>query len=239
MNTSLHWPPPYTLRRSKRARHISMKVSEDRGLELVVPYFVSQHEALVFLQDNKHWLEKHADKIIAHRRIVNQQQYVLPNAIQLLFAGEDWTVNYIKSDAPVTLRQNHSVLLFTGSVVDFRDCIPSFKRWLKRRAKVQLTRLIQQLSHHTGLSYSRLSFREQKTVWGTCSEDKDISLNCKLLFLPYPLVRYVLLHELCHTVHLNHSKQFWQLVANYESNYKSLAKSLKDANQFIPGWYAT
>ena len=63
-----------------------------------------------------------------------------------------------------------------------------------------------------------------------------ICLNYKLLFLPPQITRYVLIHELCHTVHMNHSKEFWQLVKKNDPLYKQWDHDLKNANQYIPQW---
>ena len=58
----------------------------------------------------------------------------------------------------------------------------------------------------------------------------------KLMFLPYHLVRYVIIHELCHTVHLNHSLKYWQLVKQVEPDFQLLEKELGEASRFVPDW---
>ncbi|MGC1525969.1 MAG: M48 family metallopeptidase, partial [Phormidesmis sp.] len=65
------------------------------------------------------------------------------------------------------------------------------------------------------------------------------SLNFKLLFLPRPLVHYVLVHELCHTVHMNHSKHFWALVAKKQPDYQWRRDALKKAWRYVPRWVET
>jgi hypothetical protein len=69
----------------------------------------------------------------------------------------------------------------------------------------------------------------QKTRWASCSRHRTVSLNMKLLFLPPELVRYVFVHELCHTVHMNHSREFWRFLAVKEPRYKELDKQLRTA----------
>ncbi len=71
---------------------------------------------------------------------------------------------------------------------------------------------VQHLSDLHGFTYGKLSFRNQKTRWGSCSFHNNISLNIQLMRLPLHLIDYVIIHELCHTVHKNHSAKFWQLV---------------------------
>jgi predicted metal-dependent hydrolase len=109
-------------------------------------------------------------------------------------------------------------------------------RWLKRYAKTVLVPWLAQVAQDCQLSYDRVQIRDQKTRWASCSSYQTIGLNYHLLFLPPTLVRYVLIHELCHTRELNHSPQFWSLVEQYEPNYRQCNESLKRAWRSLPGW---
>jgi predicted metal-dependent hydrolase len=99
-----------------------------------------------------------------------------------------------------------------------------------------LTALVKDNQPRTRTTFATASIRGQKTRWGSCSSRQTISVNCKLLFLPSELVRYVLIHELCHTVHLNHSAAFWALVAQKEPDYQQLDAGLRDARYHVPLW---
>ena len=87
--------------------------------------------------------------------------------------------------------------------------------------------MLEQLAEEHGFHYNGLSIRAQKTRWGSCSSKKNINLNCKLLFMPVEVVNCVMIHELCHTIEMNHSSRFWDLVADCDPNYKENRKSLK------------
>jgi len=78
--------------------------------------------------------------------------------------------------------------------------------------------------------------RSQRSRWGSCSRRRAISLNQKLLFVPPPLVRYVFLHELCHTVHFDHSPAFWAFLAQREPRWKALDEELDMAWRYVPLW---
>jgi predicted metal-dependent hydrolase len=82
------------------------------------------------------------------------------------------------------------------------------------------------VSIQTSLPYNRVSIRGQKTRWGSCSSDKNINLNYKLLFLEPEFVKYIIIHELCHTIHLNHSREFWQLVGDFYPDYRDIRKQI-------------
>jgi len=74
---------------------------------------------------------------------------------------------------------------------------------------------------------SRVTFRRAKTRWGSCSSTNNISLNIGLIMLPYNLIDYVIVHELAHIKHKNHSKEFWKLVEQFYPNYKLAKEELK------------
>ncbi len=98
---------------------------------------------------------------------------------------------------------------------------------LKARAKVYLPSRLAYLSKKHGLEYRKLSLRNQKTLWGSCSAKNNISLNIKLMDLPDHLIDYVILHELTHTVQKNHGPAFWRTLEQYSPGARTLAKELR------------
>ena len=113
---------------------------------------------------------------------------------------------------------------------------PLLSKWLARRAKSTLQSWLDEVSATTGLRYEKLCVRAQKTRWGSCSHRKHINLNRALMFLPEELVRYLMIHELSHTVHLNHSRAFWSLVARWAPHYQRYEKQLNQYSAQIPLW---
>ena len=97
----------------------------------------------------------------------------------------------------------------------------------KELAREILNKRLDYLCEKYNFSYSKLSIRNQKTRWGSCSSKNNISLNAKLIQLPKQLIDYVILHELVHTNIKNHSKEFWDTLDLYVSNSKSIGKKLK------------
>ena len=78
-----------------------------------------------------------------------------------------------------------------------------------------------------GFDCGRIAIKQHKTKWGSCSKKKNSNFNYKLFFVPEPLMDYVVMHELCHTKHLNHSPAFWRLVESIYPKYKIARKQLK------------
>ena len=85
-------------------------------------------------------------------------------------------------------------------------------------------RTAKELIYETGIKPNKIRIREIKYAWGSCSSNKNITINLKLMAYSKEVIRYVILHELCHIKHMNHSKKFWELVENYMPNYKEVKK---------------
>lgn len=115
------------------------------------------------------------------------------------------------------------VHVYPNSVRGVEELIKKYK---ERESKRYLLARVRKLSIETGLEARRISFRYQKTRWGSCSSEKDLSLNVRLFDLHPSLIDYVILHELAHTQELNHSRNFWNIVARHCPNFRLLQKQL-------------
>jgi predicted metal-dependent hydrolase len=109
-----------------------------------------------------------------------------------------------------------------------------YRQVLMQEAQKWLTPWFYQLSRDCNLPFLKLSYGQQRTLWGSCSSDQRIRLNVKLLYLPPRLVRYIMIHELCHTRYMNHQPDFWNLVAQHIPDYRELRRQLRRADQYIP-----
>lgn len=109
---------------------------------------------------------------------------------------------------------------------------PSKKNYLKdkERARILLKDKIEYWNNFYGFSFNKLSVRNQKTRWGSCSSKKNLSFNYKIIFLSPELQDYLVIHELCHLKYMNHSKDFWCLVEKAVPNYKECSKKLRKVN---------
>jgi predicted metal-dependent hydrolase len=110
------------------------------------------------------------------------------------------------------------------------------KGWLRVRVREELFPIVEQLATRHRLALGGLLVKSQRTRWARCSAKRNLSLNTKLLFLSPDLVHYALTHELCYTVYMNHSADFWRLVASYEPRYRALDEALREAWKNVPRW---
>jgi predicted metal-dependent hydrolase len=96
------------------------------------------------------------------------------------------------------------------------------------KAAVVLKQKTEYYARIIGVDYGRITIRHQKTRWGSCSSKGNINYNCMLMLVPDELQDYVVVHELCHRIHMNHSPEFWAEVAKVLPDYKQRRKRLKE-----------
>lgn len=231
----IDWPPAYTVRRSKRAKRINIRLCPERGLEIVLPIRASEKDGLALLEEHKDWVFKH------HRLLkpVEKAPITLPEKIHLTALDKHWNVRYetVSGYKRIKLLALPQELVLYSEDLDLNKCIKELKQWLYIVAEKELYVWLRNLSEHCQLSFNNLSIRNQSTRWGSCSHEGNISLNVKLLFLPKDLAEYVLVHELCHLKHLDHSQRFWNLVESFLPNYRQTVKDLKGIeNTYFPNW---
>ena len=136
----------------------------------------------------------------------------------------------------VRFRRGDDRVVLSGKTRDERLCVAALKRWLGAVAKAEFEPRLKALSRLSGHPFARMHVRGQKTCWGSHSSNGTISLNFCLLFLEPQLLRYLLIHELCHARHMNHSRRFWRAVGRFEPDYRRLDREIGDAWPQIPGW---
>lgn len=93
-------------------------------------------------------------------------------------------------------------------------------RFLKNTAAHYVTNRVEQLAREMHTTYGTLTLRQQKTRWGSCSSAGNLNFNWKLIHFEPPIIDYVIIHELAHRTHMNHSARFWQLVERYDPEYR-------------------
>jgi len=119
---------------------------------------------------------------------------------------------------------------------DERQACQGLQRWLQQHARELLAPRLEVVAQQAGLSFNRVTVRAQKSRWGSCSAQKNINLNRASLFVSPAALRYLMIHELCHTVHLNHSPRYWRLVERLMPDYRDHEAELRHAMRVIPRW---
>jgi predicted metal-dependent hydrolase len=231
--------PQYSVRESMKAKNVSLRITLQQGLEVVIPKGFDQGRIPGIVSKKQNWIEKTLDRLEQQRQQFDiTTDHTLPTQLDLRAITETWQIEYEQrsSDRVALIEKSPDVLLLYGRVDNHAACKAVLEKWLAHKAVKHIVPWLRSVSWEVELPFKTASVRGQKTLWASCSHRKTISLNYKLLFLTAPLVRYVLIHELSHTIHLNHSAQFWGLVGQKEPNYKQLDAELRKAMHYVPGW---
>lgn len=229
----------YTLRVSQRARFIRLYVSPHKGLEIVVPRGFNCKHLPDVLQRKYAWITRALERVRPQREeLLALPQWSMPERIPFRAVDVEWEVR-----SRWTMAKRLSITFHRPGQIEIQGPIENealvrslLGRFLVVQAEQHLPRLLQTTSRQTGLPYGRVKIRRQRSRWGSCSANGSISLNAALLFLPSHLTRYVLVHELCHTVHLNHSADFWSLVGRHCPEFRGVERELREAREFVPRW---
>jgi predicted metal-dependent hydrolase len=193
----------------------------------------------LLVEKNSQWIERAFQKAKAFQELIGPAPvWQMPEEITSLALDLTWRVLTLRADmkSVVVRETSGTTLVLHGATDDAAACQTALKGWLTHKAEDHLIPWLKGVSDETGLSYSAASIRQQQTRWGSCSSRRLISLNARLLFLPPDLVTYVLVHELCHTKHLNHSPRFWRLVESYLPDCRRFDRQLRSGGRCMPGW---
>jgi predicted metal-dependent hydrolase len=224
----------WAVRVSERALRMSIRVLVGGRVEIVVPRWARPRAVERFVGRHRAWIERKVSEFsLSHSLAVDP----FPQHIELSACNELWTVKRVSDNSRPALRRfDTGTLVLTGDAHSAADSAALLRDWLLRRARAVLAPMLARVADETGLPFRRLQVRRQRTRWGSCSPTGTISLNCCLLFQSPAVVRYLLLHELCHTRHMNHSRRFWQLVERHEPEYRQLDQVLTRGWRNVPAW---
>lgn len=224
----------WAFRESHRARRLTVRVFHSGRVEVVVPSRTSRMMVERFIERHRLWIES---KRAEARKHATPPQPFPPPVLELVGTGESWRIHVAGGAGRLRLKVVAPGLLsLTGNTEDARGVQNVLRRWLVIRAIETLGPLLEACAKEMELPYQRLAVRRQRTRWGSCSSRGTISLNCCLLFQRPEVVRYLLIHELAHVRHMNHSARFWNLVAQYCPDYRPLDRELLDGWRRVPSW---
>jgi predicted metal-dependent hydrolase len=225
----------FSVRESGRARRLSIKIYPRGRVEVVVPKRTRARDVQAFVAENQAWIQKTRASFAKQHP---PEPFRLPTRIDLPAIGRCIGVVYRRQPGAegVRYRMQGDILRLSGRTDSDAECVKALKRWLSATARESIEPRLRALSAETGNAYKRLRVAGQKTCWGSHSSTGTISVNYCLLFQSPALLRYLIIHELSHAQHMNHSRRFWRLVGRYEPNYRRLDKQLSGAWKNIPTW---
>lgn len=213
-------PMPVVYRRHARARHYVLRLQADKTVVVTVPRAGTQKLARQFVESRKGWLEKQWRRLEAQKPL----SQLLRPGMDILFRGDRKTLALPASGETPELMLADQRIPFDPAEEDVR---PMVEKHLRRLATGELTRRVEELAAQHQCQVKRVVIRNQRTRWGSCSCHGAISLNWRLIQLPAHVRDYIIIHELMHLRHLNHSPRFWAAVESSCPEYRQAEDWLK------------
>ncbi|HPF52890.1 MAG TPA: SprT family zinc-dependent metalloprotease [Draconibacterium sp.] len=211
-----------TLSKNRRSKNIKLSVKPDKSVLVSFPFYVSSKEALAFVTKHTEW-------------IINQQQKMEQRKTRIETRDEmlTWThrVTFLQGESNRVMKRGEQVQVI---VQDFES--ESSKAFIESviteiyriEAKMHLPKRLSTLSAKHGFSFNKVTIRDNRRNWGSCSSKNNISLNLQMMKLPEELIDYILLHELVHTEIKNHGSKFWQRLDEVsDGQSRQLAREVK------------
>jgi hypothetical protein len=209
--------------RRRGLKNIRVSVNSTGEIRLSVPWYVPKAAGIRYLNTKRAWVNQHRkttdNEWVSGRSLVN---------------GYKLFIDSHKNKRTISVLDQKNLRVYVDESQN-KDRIQSLveahvKKFLKNEAEKTLIPLTMKLSEQTGSRPKGIRIKSLKSRWGSCNQDKVITLNVSLLKLSEELVEYVIIHELAHTKHLNHSKRFWNEVESILPDYKQRRKTLKTIN---------
>lgn len=217
--------------RNPRARRIIMRARPD-AIYITAPSFASR-------QDIEQALAQCGEKLMQRKQLL--QPHIIDAEYQIKSANFAFDIALHDKEKFILRRDGYKATLICPAKTQFAN--DKVQEWLRkvikgemtRAAKALLPKRLRRLAEQHNFKYGRCTLRDVHTRWGSCSSLHNINLSIYLMLLPDELIDYVILHELCHTIEMNHSDRFWALLdkVTAPAKAKQLRARLKEYNTDI------
>ena len=213
----------YTLVCARNRTSFLLQALPQNKIKLYAPAGCSLREADALVKQN-------IDKIDRAHSAMDASARAL--ASTLYYGGRPLKINVSAArSSRIILREDALDVLTPYS--DPEEINAQIKRWLIKSALIKIRSYLDKWSPTVGIPYGRVTIREQRTRWGSCSNKRNLNFNWKLVMAPEAAMEYVVVHELCHLIHLNHSDRFWAEVRRRMPDYEVWKKWLKRNGQAL------
>lgn len=209
----------------RNVKNARIKISNDLSVTAIVPLNYSVHKLDNLMREKMRWIARTIN------RLKQNSKSIVLSENQILLFGEVY--EFIRDSS-----LKDRVLTFNASKMIKSDHNLSENKellnvWYKNFAAKYIKQRVSEIADKYGFEFNRLFVRSQRTKWGTCSSDRNLSFNWRLILCPLFVMDYLIIHELSHLNEMNHSARFWQTVAGLYPDYEKAKKWLKEYEAFL------
>ncbi len=211
---------PDLIERSNR-RTLSLTVLKNGNVVVKAPINMKEETINRFIEEKQSWIR---DKLFLVSKTNSKFEEIMHYKKFLLY-GNRYSL-YLDNVKKIETNDKFQIVLPSKTEQD--KILKTLKAWYKKQAKQILFDRLSYIESRIKLKSSAFRIGDSKGRWGSCNSKGTICLNFRVLMLPPALIDYVIIHELCHLVEMNHSKKFWKLVSTFLPNVDTLKKSIKE-----------
>jgi predicted metal-dependent hydrolase len=223
---------PYTVRPSRRAERVSLRIREAGHVEVVVPMHHLAPAPETVLKRHAAWILRAFERL---RRSGGAGESPPGDGSRILFLGMERTLRLHREERhrpSITVTDSEIIVRLTPESPE--DIRPLLGRWMRARAESIIPERVRALNDPWKLRYSSIAVRNQRTRWGSCSRRGALSFNWRLVILPTAVADYLICHELAHLKYLDHSSRFWSLVARICPTFRDSERWLRKHGRSVP-----
>lgn len=206
---------PYTHKKISRSRSIKISVKPTGEIVVTSPNYTPKFVINQFVKHHEQWIETQLQKI------KNQKKKLKEHENQILLFGKAMN---IKTQIDPTKKIGITIdgdFMHVNPIENTQKSVhKAIDRFLKGRAEQYIIETVLIFAKQMNTTYNNVSFKAQSTRWGSCSSKGNLNFNWKLIHTPKEVINYVIIHELAHRTHMNHSVEFWKLVEQFDPEYR-------------------
>ena len=217
---------PYTVKRSSRAKHARLEVRAATGLTVVIPDFYKINDIPDLLRKRERWILHKLAKYVKGYPLTEGKEPKSGNFIPYLGRRLKVVTRYNSSAVAGVKLEKNRLLVELNRQNGRLNLVLEW--WYRQQAEEVIKKRVDDLCPRLGVTYGRLTVRAARTRWGSCSQKGNINFNWKIVMAPEPVIDYIIIHELAHLKEMNHSKNFWKLVAEHCPQWRKHRKWLKE-----------
>lgn len=209
-------PENYILER-KNVKHARIRVSENLSVRVLVPENFDSTDIQNLIKKKQIWIDKNLNKF------KGKTEKIKLHDNQILLFGNKYTYFYrAEFHNKVAVNQEHKTIQSKTNLLDKDELL----KWYKRYAKKHITKRLTEIAKEHKFKYNKVFIRDQRTKWGNCSTEKNLSFNWRLIKTPHFVIDYLIFHELVHTKTMNHTHKFWTELRSFIPEYQEAVKWL-------------
>ncbi|HAN09113.1 MAG TPA: hypothetical protein DCP90_00685 [Clostridiales bacterium] len=214
----------------RKKKNVSIIIRADGKVVVSAPFSVSVKKIEELVNRRAEWILDNIEVVKRKSANIKEKKYISGEIF--LYFGDEYELDIVKEDktkrTEVRINEGKIEIRVKSDFADNEDNIKKkLNKWYREEAQSCIAMRVEMCAQRLGLKPELVRIKQLKRTWGICTNKGIISLNWKLIMTPVDVMDYVIIHELCHLKHPNHSKDFWNLVEVYMPDYKQKRDWLK------------